>query len=308
MKNLKLFILILLLTVATNSYAEIINRVYAVVGEKIITQYELEMLNPKRLQHIYQKYSGEEREEQLTKYYVGALEMMISNYVIEQAAAKEGVRVSSREVDAAINDIMEKNGVDEARMRELLAASNQTFEQYRWSIKVDILKARLISTVFRPKTIITDEDIKQYVADHAAELELSDTYELRIMSVDSEEDLKEAMADFKETGSFRDTAMKFSKAGNASSGGYLGWIEYAFLDDDIKDVVAGVKQGITKPIKDADGYRIFYVEGYKNKDNISDDKRDNIVKALTADRSKEIFKDWLAENRKEILIQKKYAY
>jgi hypothetical protein len=32
------------------------------------------------------------------------------------------------------------------------------------------------------------------------------------------------------------------------------------------------------------------------------------VRALTEERSKEIFDNWLADSRKEILIQKKYAY
>lgn len=307
MKNLKLSILILLLLTATSSYAEIINRVYAVVGEKIITQYELETLNPKRLQHIYEKFDGEEREDELTKYYIGALEMMINNYVIEQAAAKEGVRVSDREVDGAIDDIMKKNNVDEVRLRELLAASNQTLEQYKWSIKVDILKARLVSGVFRPKIIITDQDIQKYVDSHTAELELSDSYELRMMVVNTQEQLDEAMADFEKTGDFRETAMKYSKAGNAESGGYLGWVELAFLDDDIRGAISGVEKGITKPIEDPTGFRVFYVEGFKNKNELPEEKKDNIVRALTEDRAKEIFENWLAEKRKEILIQKKYA-
>jgi len=309
LKNLKLSILVLLLLTATSSYAEIINRVYAVVGEKIITQYELETMNPKRLQYIYEKYKGEQLEKELSKYYNGALDLMLDNYVIEQAAAKEGVRVSDREVDGAVKDIMERNNVDEARLRELLAASNQTLEQYKWSIKVDILKARLVSTVFRPKIIITDQDIQEYVDSHTAELELSDSYELRILSVGDKAKLDEAMADFKKTGDFRETVMKYSTASNADSGGYLGWVELAFLDDDIKSAISGIQQGIAKPIEDSDGsFRVFYVEGFKNKSDLPEDKRDSIVKALTEERSKEIFDNWLAESRKEILIQKKYAY
>jgi peptidyl-prolyl cis-trans isomerase SurA len=309
LKNLKLTILILLFLTATSSYAEIINRVYAVVGEKIITQYELETMNPKRLQYIYEKFKGDELETELARYYNGALDLMLDNYVIEQAAAKEGVRVSDREVDGAVQEIMEKNNVDEIRLRELLAASNQTLEQYKWSIKVDILKARLVSTVFRPKIIITDQDIQEYVDGHTAELELSDTYELRILTTDSKAKLDEAMADFEKTGDFREAAMKYSTAGNADSGGYLGWVELAFLDDDIRSAITGIKKGIAKPIEDSDGgFRVFYIEGFKNKNELPEEKKDSIVRALTEERSKEIFDNWLADSRKEILIQKKYAY
>ncbi|ADD67058.1 SurA domain protein [Denitrovibrio acetiphilus DSM 12809] len=306
-KNLKLSILILLLAAAVSANAEIINRVYAVVGEKVITQYELETLNPKRLQYIYKNFEGDKREEELNKYYVAALDMLTNNYVIEQAAAREGVRVSSREVDGAVKEIIEKNSIDEDKLSELLAASNQTMEQYKWSIKIDILKARLMSTVFRPKIIITEDDIKKYVEANAAALELSDMYELRIMTVDNKEQLDKALADFKDTGDFRSTVMKFSTSGNADNGGYLGWVELAFLDDEIRNTIAG-KKGLTEPLEDHGSYRVFYVEGFKNKDNVTGDKRDSIVKTLQEERSKEIFDNWLAEKRKEILIQKKYAY
>lgn len=298
---------ILSLLAASNAHAEIINRVYAVVGEKVITQYELETLNPRRLQFIYDKYKGEERENMLREYYSKALDMLTDNYIIEQAAATEGVRVSDREVSAAVKDIMEKNNVDEAKMTELLAASNQTMEQYKWQIKIDIVKARLMATVFRPKIIITDGDIAKYIAKNSEALELSDMYDLRILTVNNEKELNEAMADFKKNGSFRDTVMKYSKAANAENGGYLGWVEIAFLDDQIRKIVAGVKQGITEPIKNDDGsYRVFYVEGFKNKGEVSGDKRDKIVKAMQEEESQRIFDTWLAEKKKEILIQRKY--
>ena len=306
MKNLKFFILILLVSLAANANAEIINRVYAVVGEKVITQYELETMNPKRLQFIYRKYKGEEQQEQLTKYYLGSLDVLISNYVIEQAAAREGVRVSNREVNGAVKDIMAQNNVDEERLEELLAASNQTLEQYKWTIKIDILKSRLMSTVFNPKIIITEEDITKYVDENAEALELSDQYELRMMRVSSEEELKEVMADFEANGNFRETAMKFSKNANASDGGYLGWVEVSFLDDKIREAILKAKEGITEAIKDDNGYRIFFIEGFKNREEIGDDKRKKIVREMQAEQSKDIFANWLAEKKKEILIQKKY--
>jgi len=281
--------------------------VYAVVGDKVITQYELETLNPKRLQMIYNKYTGEERKEALDDYYQKGLNLLIDNYVIEQAASREGVRVTNKEMEGAMQDIMERNNVDEEKLSELLAASNQTIEQYKWKIKIDILKSRLMSTVFRPKIIITDDDIKNYVAKHTDVLELSDMYELRLLVVDTDAELKEAMADFNQNGSFRDTVMKYSKASNAETGGYIGWVELAFLDDEIRAAVAGVKQGVTKPLKGDDGYRVFYVEGFRNKGDIDKDKKEKIIETMQEEQSQKIFEDWLKTKKKEILIQKKYA-
>lgn len=307
MKNLKLFILIVLITAAASAQAEIINRVYAVVGEKVITQYELETLNPKKLQMIYEKFSGEQLAEALDKYYLTALDLLIDNYIIEQAAAREGVRVSNREVTMAVEDIMERNDINEERLQEMLTASNITFEQYKWNIKIDILKARLMSTVFKPKIIITEEDIKEYANKHADTLELSDSYELRMLTVSSKEKLDEAMADFEANGSFRETAMKYSEAANAADGGYLGWVQVSFLDDDIKNTIAGMEKGIAEPVSDGDSYRVFYVEDYKDKEQLPADKKKEITNIMHQEQAKTIFENWLEQKKKEILIQKKYA-
>lgn len=295
------------LAAASSAHAEIIDRVYAIVGEKVITQYELESLNPKRLQYIYKHFTGTKQKDMLHEYYSKALDLLIDNYIIEQAAAEEGVRVSSKEVTNAIQEIMKKNNVDKDKLSELLAASDLTLEQYKWKIKIDILKARLMNTVFKPKIIITEKDIKDYINKHADSLELSDMYELRILKVDNKKELDEAMADFKKDGSFRDTVMKFSKAKNAGNGGYLGWVEYSFLEPGVRKAIAGIHHGISKPIKGGDGsYRVIYVEKFKNKSNVSNDKREAIVKEMQQKQSQEIFDNWLAEKKKEILIRKMY--
>jgi peptidyl-prolyl cis-trans isomerase SurA len=309
MKNLRLLTLIILTAAAavSSAHAEIIDRVYAIVGEKIITQYELESLNPRRLQYIYKHFTGDKRTNMLHEYYSKALDLLVDNYIIEQAAAEEGVRVSNKEVSDAIKEIMVKNNVDEEKLSELLAASNLTLEQYKWKIKIDILKARLMNTVFKPKIIITEKDIKDYIDKHADSLDLSDMYELRILKVDNKAQLDTAMADLKKGDSFRDMVMKFSKANNAGEGGYLGWVEFSFLEPSIRKAVEGIHHGITKPIKGDDGsYRVLYVENYKNKELVSGDKKLEIVKEMQQEQSQVIFDNWLAEKKKEILIQKMY--
>jgi peptidyl-prolyl cis-trans isomerase SurA len=306
-RTLKLFILTALLVVTAASVnAEIINRIYANVGDKIITQFEIESLNPKRLTMIYKKYEGAERQAELDKFYAENLEALIDNYIIEIAASREGVRVSDREVDKAVDDIMERNGVTQDRLEELLEASMKTLEQYKWQIKIDILKSRLMGSVFRPKIVVTEEEINNYIADHADDLELSDMYELRVIKVSDKEKLEQAMFDYETNKSFRDTAMKFSEDATASNGGYLGWVEVAFLDESIKEAVKG-KQGITEPVSDGEGYRVFFVEGFRNKNEVNEDKKEKIINIISKERAQDIFDNWLKEKRGEILIQKRYA-
>jgi peptidyl-prolyl cis-trans isomerase SurA len=127
------------------------------------------------------------------------------------------------------------------------------------------------------------------------------------MTVETKEELDAAMAEFEKTGSFRDVVMKHSKANNADNGGYLGWVELSFLEGDIRDAVAGVKKGITKPVKDSGGYRVFFVENFRHKEDLNSDKKEQIVIAMQKMESQRIFESWMVEKKKEILIQKKYA-
>ncbi|MCD8553749.1 SurA N-terminal domain-containing protein [Seleniivibrio sp.] len=309
MKNLRLFSLTVLLSVLTlnNAGAEVINRVFAVVGDKVITQYDVESINPQRLKLIYTKFKGEERKQQLNDFYRENMENLIDNYVVEIAAAEEGVRVSDAEVEGALQDIMQRNNVNKEQLEELLAAQHQTYEQYKWKIKVDILTTRLMSSYFRPKVVVTDEDFKKYVMEHEKTLDLSDMYELRMMKLGSKEKLDEAMKDFEEHKSFRDTAMKYSEDKLAENGGYLGWVELGFLDPKIRELIGDMKQGITKPLEDVDGYRVFYVEGYKDKSDVESDKKENIIRAMKDAKAKSAFEQWLQDKKDEIFIQRKYA-
>ena len=164
-----------------------------------------------------------------------------------------------------------------------------------------------MSSVFRPKVVVTDDDFKNYVAEHEKTLDLSDMYELRMMKFTSKEKLDEAMKDYEEHKSFRDTAMKYSEDKLAENGGYLGWVELGFLDPKIRGLIGDMKQGITKPIEDVDGFRVFYVEGYRDKSEVESDKKENIIKAMKDKKAKEAFEQWLADKKDEIFIQRKYA-
>jgi peptidyl-prolyl cis-trans isomerase SurA len=298
----------LLCTLTLSSvHAEIINRVFAVVGDKVITQYDVESLNPQRLKLIYTKFKGDDRKKQLDEFYRENMENLIDNYVIEIAAAGEETRVSDREVDGAIQDIMQRNNVTKEQLEELLSAQHQTYEQYRWKIKIDILTTRLMSSVFRAKVVVTDDDYKNYVEAHETALDLSDMYEMRMMTFGSKAKLDEAMKDFSENKSFRDTAMKYSEDKLAENGGYLGWVELGFLDPKIRELIGDKKEGITKPLDDGDSYRVFYIDGYKDKSQVDGDKKENIIKAMKDKRAKEAFEQWIQDKKEEIFIQRKYA-
>jgi len=304
-----LFLLTALLGILTlnSAHAEIVNRVFAVVGDRVITQYDIETLNPQRLKLIYEKFQGEERQAQIKEYYRENMENLIDNYVIELAAETEGFRVSDTEAEAAIQDIMQRNNITRNMLDELLAAQHQTYEQYKWKIKIDILSARLMSSVFRAKVVVTDEDFKKYVSQNEKTLDLSDTYELRMMKVSTKQKLDEALKDFNTGKNFADTAKKYSEDKLASDGGYLGWVELGFLDEKIRELISGMKQGITKPLEDVDGYRVFYVEKYKEKTDVGSDKKENIMRAIKDKKALETFQQWLQDKKDGIFIQRKYA-
>lgn len=287
--------------------AEIINRVYAVVGDKVITQYDLESMNPQKLRLIYEKFKGDDRQTVLNEFYNENLNNLIDNYVIEIAAASEGVVVSEREVEGAIEDIMKKNNVDKPKLESLLEAQHQTYAQYRWRIKIEIITARLMSTVFRPKIIVNDADIQKFIAENQASLDLSDMFELRMLHVPNKEKLTEALAEYEKTKSFRDAAMKYSDDKTAGEGGYLGWVELSLLNAKIRDAIGTQKQGIVAPIEEDGSYRVFFIEGYKGKTDVGADKKETISRTIRAKQSQAIFEEWLKDKKGEILIQKKYA-
>lgn len=298
-------IMLVLISMIQPAESKIIDKILAVVGDEVITQYEVESFNPTRVKEIYAIENEERREEILKEYYNNVLDFLVDQYSIEIAAKREGVSVDDAEVESALNDVLNQNNITLEQLKGALEERDVTLAKYKWQIRMDILRSRIMRSVIYPMVVITEEDIKNYINNHESELNLKDTYELRMIQVGSEKKLEE-VENFLKENSFADAAIKYSEAANAKTGGYVGRVSLDHVADDIAEKLKDAKEGDMFSVKRGDGFQLFLVESFSSKYNISEEKRKEIEDKIRDEKTKEIYENWLKEHKETIYI--KYYY
>lgn len=294
--------MILVLTTPLLSKSEIINRILAVVGDKIITQYEVESFNPKRVKEIYSISDEDTRTQAIKTYYKNVLDFLVEQYTLEEIGKKYNVIVSDREANEAIKDIIQRNNIQEKDLEEALEKEGITMAQYRWQIKMDILATRLKSRIINQLVVITENDIRKYVDENQKEIGSFDEYELRYILLKDKSKLSDTRRIIKEKG-FIAAAIEFSDDKTAKTGGYLGYVNPDHLAKDVRENLKDVKSKDIIEIESDSDIKIFYIESIKSKYDLSKDQREKVIAALMDARYKDVYKSWLEKNRETIFIR-----
>jgi peptidyl-prolyl cis-trans isomerase SurA len=282
--------------------SETIDRVLAIVGDKIITQYEVESFNPKKIKEIYAIPDEDKKTQSLKAYYQSVLEFLVNQYTLEEIGKKYNVVVTEQEAAEAIQDILARNKITEEELQEALEKEEITLAQYKWQIKMDILVTRLKSRVLNQLIVITDNDIRKYIDDNPKSVESYDQYELRYILLKDKNKLSDVKKAIKEKG-FASAAIEFSDDTTGKAGGYLGFVTLEHLSEDIKNRLKTSKVKDIIEIENDKEVKLFFVESFKSKYDVSKEKREKIVADLMDARYKDVYKNWLEKNRSEIFIK-----
>jgi peptidyl-prolyl cis-trans isomerase SurA len=90
------------------------------------------------------------------------LESMIDDILIEQQAAEIKLPVTSEEVDAAIANVVEENGVDRETFEREIARRGMDMTSYRAQMRRDLLKYKVINLKVRGRVKIADAEARDY--------------------------------------------------------------------------------------------------------------------------------------------------
>jgi peptidyl-prolyl cis-trans isomerase SurA len=303
MKIIQLVLSLLLVLPQISAYSKVVDKVVAIIGDKVITNYEIEMFNPPEIKKIYSNTDENKKATLIKKYYKDVLDFLIDQYVVEIAAAKEGVKVTDKDIDAAVGAVLKENKITLDQLIEILSEKNIPLNQYKWQLKVELLNKKIRSQILSPLMVVADEDIQDYINEHKGTLNLEDRYELRTILVDNKADYNNVMNYLKNKGSFADAAIKFSKDPTGKSGGYLGWVNNKDLSEKIRAHLNGKDAGETFFVNDSGKFRIFLVEAYQNKGEVGSDTKDKIVDKIREEKYSDLYKNWLDRHKSNIFVK-----
>lgn len=254
--------------------AETVDRIVAVVNDEIITFSDLQKAMAVIEKQIEQRpFLTEAERQKIFELREKMLDKLIDEKLTDQEIERLQLKVSDSEIDEAIEQIKSKNYLTDETLRAALAKEGMTLEEYRDSLKMEMLRPRLINAEVKSKIVITDEDIKAYYDSHKEEFAgfkkhhlwhlvvpfsgLYDTDDIEKIK----EDLNAALAELSKGTNIREVVEDFSAVSQNYSGGDLGLFKLEELSATLKDAVSGLSQGeYTKIIETPNGFQVLYLE------------------------------------------------
>jgi parvulin-like peptidyl-prolyl isomerase len=298
----------------------LVDRVVGVVNEAVILASELDMRLLPMLADVAGIDDPEERKRRLEKLRAQALEDMIDEELIVQAAKEAQVDVEAADVDSALEEIKKQNKLSDKEFSEALAAQGYTIAAYKADLRRQLTRLKAVNQLVRSRVQITDDDVRAKYDAMVRRSESVSAVRLSHIRIDVPTKATDAqLAAAKERAA---TAMQRVKAGEAfatvaadvsddaatkATGGELGWFERGSLSPEWEAVVFAMeKDEIRGPISGPKGLHVFYVSDIKRTDIKSfDELKEQIRQELTRREMEKQTALWIEELRKKAYIDNK---
>ena len=241
-----------------------IDGIAAVVDEDVILKTELD----RAVANILGQYTG--REAQLPPRDVlerQVLERLVLVKLQVARAAGTGVRVTDQEVDQAIAGIAQQNRVSPEQLRQQLAREGTSYNDFRSSIRDELLIQRLRQRFAQSRVTVSDSEID---AAMAAQANSGNQFHLAHILVQLPEGATAeqiAIAQKKIEGvkslidkgemDFSAAAVRYSDSPNALEGGDLGWRSVDEIPQAFASLMRNMNVGdVTAPIRGPSGFQL----------------------------------------------------
>ncbi|MGZ3567162.1 MAG: peptidylprolyl isomerase [Thermodesulfobacteriota bacterium] len=139
----------------------VVDRVVAVVNQEIITLSELE----KWIHPIKEEIAAEDRWETLKQVQALRLEVLdklIEEKLIDQEVKKSGIKVSSKEVEATLDDVRRRNNATPEQLEKALSAEGLTLESYKKQIEKSLQRRKLINSAVKVETKAGEKEFREF--------------------------------------------------------------------------------------------------------------------------------------------------
>jgi len=290
----------------------LLDRVVAVVNQDVITWSELYKAMEADASPKTKELQKDEQRKVFKENEAVFLETLINVRLQLQEAKNAGVRVSDEELQGAIDNIKKKYTMSDDAFHESLKQEGLTFAEYKKRLWEQIVISKLVNSQIRNKIVVTDEDLKKFVAENKEVLENTESYGISQILLKKQKDvdnrkLEEKAGDLlkkiEQGESFSELAKQYSEDASAKAGGDLGLLKKSQLNKNFTDIISQMKPGdVSKPFWTESGLHIIKLESrteVKNKGEALEEARSMLNNKLFRER----YNAWIKSLREKSFIE-----
>ncbi len=246
------------------------DRIVAVVGDEVITQYDMRQRLAIALKQLEKQKISLPPQDVLERQL---LERMVMDRVQMQFARETGLKIDDAQLDQAINRVAANNKLTPQQFKAALEKDGVNYPAFREEIRGELTMQRLREREVESKIVISESEIDLYLANQTA-IGSGEEYEvahilLRAPESASPEALQklrlrgeEALKRAKDGTSFAELAASYSDAPDALQGGSLGWRPQDRLPQLYAETVARMQPGeISDLLRSSAGFHILKLVG-----------------------------------------------
>ena len=317
MKPFKIFFLLIAFAVFTLLshqlvFAEIRNRVVAIVNNEVITLYELNTrtraltgLDPTELELKDKKQYLETRRK--------ILDILIEEKIANEKARELGIKLTPEQVDAAIEKIKKDNQLTHEDLIANLKRQGISYDSYREVIRNDLERMQLINLEVKSKIIIREEKISEFYDKNKDQFSSHEKVRLAgiFLGLKDPSNLREAsflhqkaqdIFNRLKTGEdFGELASEVSQGPGAKEGGDLGIFRTMELDPRLQEAIRELPEGsIGEPITTRSGIQIIkLLERQEGRTKPLEEVKDAIYAKLYQEEVNKRYSSWIKKLREK---------
>jgi len=288
-------------TVSTSD-AAVVNRIIATVDGDPITVHEVER---------YREQSAAGGSTEITEQQ--ALEALITDKLLEKEVRDRKIEVKTEDIDRYVDQVKERNRIDDYRFEAALQAQGLTLARYRERIKGELEKSQLVNREIRGRVSVTPDEIERYYQANREDFRSGERVTVRailfrIEPLDSDAEIERIRRKAEEVRQlamsgrdFGELAKQFSEGPGAEKGGLLGTFARGEMDAELERVVFTLAPGqVSSVVHGNQGFHLLRVDklqapGYRS----LDESREQIRETLYQKAVEQRFQDWLSKDLRE---------
>jgi peptidyl-prolyl cis-trans isomerase SurA len=253
-----------------------LDRVAAVVNEGVVLMSEVDeqvALVTERL-----KTQGLEMPPE-TVLRQQVLERLVLQEIQMQRAQRAGIRINDENLNQALGDVAQRNGIPLAQLPQALAQQGLDYASYRESVRREMTLQVLQQRDVIQRINVSPRELDQFLEKQKSRPSELNEYNLShiLIAVPQEatpqqlDDASRRAADVGQRArsgeDFAKLAVAYSNSQTALEGGALGWRKGPEIPTVLADLVVGLKPGeVSEPLRTPSGYHIVRLNEVRGND------------------------------------------
>lgn len=153
----------------------VVDRIVAVVNQEIITFSEMEKWS-RPLQAGIHTEDRLERRERLQEVFRKVLDRIIEEKLIDQEARKSGIKVTSKEIEAAVDEVKQKNRINQEGLEKALALEGLTLEAFKKDLERRILRAKFVHSAVKVEQKAGEKELIEFYQKNVDQYRVGESY------------------------------------------------------------------------------------------------------------------------------------